>query len=76
MKSIINENISATEEKEIKDSIKKELKKTMSDLIEKEIEKQMKKNVNEKQVKEIVANSLVKLFNILWNRSSFWSKNL
>ena len=63
-----------------RETLKKELisrlSKEMSEAVEKEVRRQMGSHERENDVRAIVASSLVRLFKALYNRQSFWSKDV
>ncbi len=76
MKSLLTEKLSAEDEKYVNDLFKKQFNKAIEKLIETEVKKQLKDKATEKEVKAIVSSALIKFFSVLWNRSSFWAKDL
>lgn len=72
MREILFEQLTKTEQQKIKKQIIRDLKDEFEKMIEKEVLKQLKQSNKEgnKIVKEIIADSLVRLFKTLWTRSN------
>jgi hypothetical protein len=71
MQEVLFEQLSRSEQEQIKKDIQKDLKDEFEKMIEKEVLAQLKTNKEgNKAVKEIVSAALIKLFKTLWTRSN------
>ena len=73
---MINEELNKSDITKIKSLIKSEFTSKLSDIIEKEVRKIVKDKFNEAEIREVVAETLVKLFRILWYKKNFWQTDV
>jgi hypothetical protein len=72
MQELLFEQLTKTEQEQLKKSILKDIKDEFEKMVEKEVLSQLKSPTKPGNniVKEIISNSLIKLFKVLWTRSN------
>ncbi len=73
---LLTEELTQKDKTEIKNLAKKEVEKYLSIKLTKEVKAALGEKANEKIIRKIVAASMVRLFRSLWNRKSFWEKDV